>query len=86
MAAVCDPTVGSGIVGLLLWATRVQKAPNMEPALWKALAPVALFHTLGCGAIDLLISPEKTKNAASLHHPLLHISFQPYLLFLTLIQ
>jgi hypothetical protein len=40
-------TVGSGIVGLLLWATRLQQAPKMEPALWKALAPVALFHTLG---------------------------------------
>jgi hypothetical protein len=39
--------VGSGIVGLMLWATRLQKAPKMEPALWKALAPVALFHTLG---------------------------------------
>lgn len=39
--------VGSGLVGLLLWAMRLQKAPKMEPALWKALAPVALFHTLG---------------------------------------
>ena len=39
--------VGSFLVGVLLWVTRLQSAPDMTPELWKALAPVALFHTLG---------------------------------------
>ena len=44
----CWPAaVASVICGALLWVTKLQPVPRVDGALFRALLPVAFFHTVG---------------------------------------
>ncbi|XP_073006464.1 glucose-6-phosphate/phosphate translocator 2, chloroplastic-like [Typha latifolia] len=52
------------LIMLVSWATRIAEAPKTDPNFWKALAPVAVAHTIGHVAATVSMS----KVAVSFTH------------------